>query len=72
MSHKRHCLGSAVIKIFFGLLKLELLYLKDFENMEQLKIELENYIHYYTHKQIKTKLKGMSPVNYRKYPLLVA
>ncbi|MRC87091.1 IS3 family transposase, partial [Bacillus thuringiensis] len=24
--------------------------------------ELETYIHYYNHKRIKTKLKGLSPV----------
>ncbi|MDR5048506.1 IS3 family transposase, partial [Bacillus thuringiensis] len=26
------------------------------------KQELETYIHYYNHKRIKTKLKGLSPV----------
>ena len=41
---------------FFGLLKSELLYLKEFDSMEHFKIELENYIHYYNHKRIKTKL----------------
>ncbi|PFU40912.1 hypothetical protein COK86_18185 [Bacillus cereus] len=29
-----------------------LLYLKKFESMEQFKIELDNYIHYYQHKRI--------------------
>ncbi|QPW46686.1 IS3 family transposase [Bacillus thuringiensis] len=72
MSRKGNCLDNAVIENFFGLLKSELLYLKDFESMDQLKIELENYIHYYNHKRIKAKLKGMSPVQYRTYPLLVA
>ncbi len=45
---------------FFGLLKSELLYLKEFESMEQFKQELETYslLH---HKRIKTKLKGLPP-----------
>ena len=65
MSRKGNCLDNAVMENFFGLLKSELLYLKEFESMEHFKLELENYIHYYNHKRIKAKLKGMSPVQYR-------
>ena len=72
MSRKGNCYDNAVIENFFGLLKSELLYLKEFESMEHFKIELENYIHYYNHKRIKGKLKGMSPVQYRNHSLLVA
>ncbi|EJR90866.1 hypothetical protein IKE_05674 [Bacillus cereus VD196] len=64
MSRKGNCLDNAVMENFFGLLKSELLYLKEFESMEQFKQELETYIHYYNHKRIKTKLKGLSPVQY--------
>jgi putative transposase len=65
MSRKGNCLDNAVIENFFGLLKSELLYLREFESMEQFKVELENYIYYYNHKRIKAKLNGMSPVQYR-------
>ena len=65
MSRKGNCFDNAVIENFFGLLKSELLYLKEFESMEHFKQELENYINYYNHKRIKAKLKGMSPVQYR-------
>lgn len=65
MSRKGNCLDNAVMENFFGLLKSELLYLKEFESMEHFKKELENYIHYYNHKRIKAKLKGLSPVQYR-------
>ncbi len=51
MSRKGKCLDNAVMENFFGLLKSELLYLKEFESMEHFKIELENYIHYYNHKK---------------------
>ena len=72
MSRKGNCLDNAVIENFFGLLKSELLYLKEFESMEHFKRELEDYIHYYNHKRIKTKLKGLPPVDYRVQSLLAA
>jgi putative transposase len=53
MSRKGNCLDNAVMESFFGLLKSELLYLKEFESMEHFKQELEDYIYYYTHKRIK-------------------
>lgn len=72
MSRKGNCLDNAVIENFFGLLKSELLYLKEFESMEHFKRELENYIYYYNHKRIKVKLKGMSPVQYRTHAQVAA
>lgn len=65
MSRKGNCLDNAVVENFFGLLKSELLYLREFESMDHFKVELEKYIYYYNHKRIKAKLKGMSPIQYR-------
>ncbi|QAV07620.1 IS3 family transposase [Bacillus vallismortis] len=65
MSRKGNCYDNAVIENFFGILKSEFLYLKEFESIEHLKQELELYIDYYNQKRIKAKLKGMSPVQYR-------
>lgn len=65
MSRKGNCLDNAAMESFFGVMKSELLYLNEFESMEHFKHELEDYIHYYNHKRIKAKLKGMSPVQYR-------
>lgn len=65
MSRKGNCLDNAVMENFFGLLKSELLYLRKFHSMEEFRIELEQYIDYYNNKRIKTKLKGLSPVQYR-------
>jgi len=65
MSRKGNCLDNAVIENFFGLLKSELLYLKNFSSFEQFRKELEDYIEYYNHKRIKSKLNGLSPVEYR-------
>ncbi len=65
MSRKGNCYDNAVIENFFGILKSEFLYLKEFESVEHFKLELEKYIKYYNHKRIKAKLKGMSPIQYR-------
>jgi len=72
MSRKGNCYDNAVIESFFGILKSELLYLKEFESIDHFKIELEKYINYYNHKRIKAKLKGMSPVQYRVHALKAA
>lgn len=65
MSRKGNCYDNAVIENFFGIMKSEFLYLKEFESVEHFKLELEKYIDYYNNKRIKAKLKGMSPVQYR-------
>ena len=65
MSRQGNCLDNSVIENFFGLLNSELLYLREFESIEEFKIELEKYIDYYNNKRIKSKLKGLSPVQYR-------
>lgn len=65
MSRKGNCLDNSIMENFFGLLKSELLYLREFDSIEEFKRELENYIDYYNNKRIKGKLKGMSPVQYR-------
>jgi putative transposase len=65
MSRKGNCLDNAVIENFFGILKTELLYLQDFENIEHFIQELHDYIYYYNNIRMKSKLKDLSPVEYR-------
>ena len=72
MSRKGNCLDNAVMENFFGLLKTELLYLREFDSLEEFRKELEKYIYYYNHHRIKGKLKGLSPVQYRIQSSLVA
>lgn len=72
MSRKGNCLDNAVMENFFGLLKSELLYLREFSSLEEFQIKLEKYIDYYNNKRIKSKLKGLSPVQYRIQSSLVA
>ena len=72
MSRKGNCLDNSVMENFFGLLKSELLYLKEFNSYEELIEEIHKYLNYYNNNRIKAKLKGMSPVEYREHSLLVA
>ncbi|MDQ0272208.1 transposase InsO family protein [Cytobacillus purgationiresistens] len=65
MSRKGNCYDNAVMENFFGILKSEFLYLREFESVEHFEEELRKYIHYYNNKRIKIKLKGLSPVQYR-------
>jgi len=64
MSRKGNCHDNSVMENFFGIMKSEFLYLKEFESVEQFKKELEFYMNYYNTKRIKAKLK-LSPVQYR-------
>lgn len=65
MSRKGNCLDNAVIENFFGLLKSEFFYSQNFDTIEEFIEELKIYIDYYNNKRIKSKLKGLSPVQYR-------
>src|SRR5262249_50072850 len=68
MSRKGNCLDNAAMESFFGTLKSEFFYLNRFATVEQLQRGLSQYIHYYNHQRIKTRLKGLSPVQYRTQP----
>ena len=65
MSRKGNCLDNAMMENFFGILKSELLYMRTFQSLAEFKQELIKYIDYYNNKRIKSKLKGLTPVQYR-------
>ena len=65
MSRKGNCLDNAIIENFFGTLKSELFYLKQWNSIEQLEKEINEYICYYNNDRISSFLKGMSPIKYR-------
>lgn len=68
MSRKGNCLDNSMMENFFGLMKKELLYVNQFESIDQFKVELQRYIKYYNNERIKLRLK-MSPVQYRTHYL---
>ena len=61
MSRKANCLDNAAMESFFGTLKCELFYINKFENIEDLKGALHDYIRYYNVDRIKMSLSGLSP-----------
>lgn len=65
MSRKGNCLDNAIIENFFGIIKSELFYLKNYHEIDELKQDIKNYIEYYNNDRIKLNLKGMSPIKYR-------
>ena len=71
MSRKGNCLDNAVMENWFGIMKTEFFYQKQFDDVQSFKRELKEYIHYYNHDRIKEKLKGLSPVNYRTQSLVL-
>lgn len=72
MSRKGNCHDNAVMESFFGTLKSECFYLTEHKNISELRMAIDEYIHYYNHERIKQKLKGLSPVEYRTQALIAA
>jgi putative transposase len=68
MSRKANCLDKALMESFFAILKSGFFYLNKFASVDELQAGLKKYIRYYNHDRIKTKLKGLSPVQYRTQP----
>lgn len=71
MSRKGNCLDNSPIENFFGVMKREMFYgyEYDFKSLDELEIAMDEYIDYYNNKRITTKLKGLTPVEYRNQSL---
>src|SRR5690625_2396039 len=65
MSRKANCADNASMENFFGILKQEMYYGEKLMSYDEFKHEIEKYIDYYNNERIKTKLSGLSPVQYR-------
>lgn len=64
MSRKGNCLDNAMMESYFGVMKQELLYVKQFPSIKAFNNELKAYVDYYNNERIKLRLKT-SPVRYR-------
>ncbi|WP_390885236.1 IS3 family transposase [Lactobacillus apis] len=68
MSRKGNSLDDGLMegysneKCFYG-------FEKQFKNLNELEDAIRNYIEYYNQKRIKIKLKGLTPIEYRKLVL---
>jgi hypothetical protein len=67
MSRRGNSPDNWMMESFFGILKSEMVYgrQKSYKTIDHLARAIESYIHYYNHRRIKLKLKGLSPVQYR-------
>lgn len=66
MSRKGNCLDNAAMESFFGRLKTECFYGREFNTREEIVNAVRDYWDYYNHRRIQLKLKGLSPIQYRK------
>ena len=71
MSRMSNSLDDGLMEGFCGMLKREIFYgfEKQFKNLTELEDAIRDYIEYYNQKRIKIKLKGLTPIEYRKLVL---
>lgn len=67
MSRKGNCMDNSIMESFFGIMKNEMYYghESEYENSEQFKRVVDEYIYYYNNERIKKKAGWMAPVKYR-------
>lgn len=72
MSRKGNSLDNGLMENFFGLLKTEIFYgFEDqFKTIDELIQAIEEYIYYYNNDRIKSRLKGLTPMEYRNQALI--
>lgn len=72
MSRKGNCLDNSPMENFFGIMKNEMFYGHEYKfvSLENLQKAMEEYIEYYNNERIVTRLKGLSPIQYRQQSLV--
>lgn len=65
LSKKGYPYDNAIAKATFKLIKTEFAFNRKFNNLEQLELELFNYINWYNNHRINVSLGYNTPVNYR-------
>ena len=70
MSRIGRCIDNGPIEGFLGIIKSEMYYLRKFDNFDELKLAIDNYIEFYNNKRLQKKLKGLSPIEYRAQTLV--
>lgn len=65
MSRVGRCIDNGPMESFWGTLKCEKYYLRKYQTFEQLKNDIEKYIHFYNYERLQKKLNGLSPMEFR-------
>ncbi len=68
MSKKGCSPDNSACEGFFGILKNEMFYERNWENisLNDFKVEIETYINWFRNERIKMSLGGLSPLDYRR------
>ena len=66
MSRVGRCIDNGPMEAFWGILKSEMYYLRQFSTYEELETAIHEFIHYYNYKRRQRRLQKMAPMNYRK------
>lgn len=66
MSKVGRCLDNTCIEGFFCTFKAEKYHLNQYETFEELKEDIDNYIHFYNHEGFQENLNNLTPMEYRK------
>jgi len=69
MSRKENCLDNSAMESFFGRLKTECFYRREFNTREEIVNVIRDYLDYNNHRLIQLKLKGANPIQYRRQSL---
>lgn len=72
MSRRGNSLDNGLMESFFGLLKTEIFYgfESQYKTIDDLIKSIEDYIYYYNDDRIKSRLKGLTPMEYRNQALI--
>lgn len=65
MSRKGNCLDNAIMESFFGRLKTEFFYRKQFKTLRLFRLQLGQYIKFYNNKRRTKALNYMTPIQFR-------
>lgn len=65
MSRVGHCIDNGPMESFWGTSKCEKYYLHTYQSFEDLKKDIDDYIHFYNYEQLQAKLNGLSPTEFR-------
>lgn len=70
MSRVGRCIDNGPIEGFWGIIKSEMYYLRKFDNFDELKLAIDNYIEFYNNRRFQKRLKDLSPIEYRTQTLV--
>ena len=66
MSEVGRCLDNAPMEGFFGIIKSERYHLKNYDNYEELKNDIDDYMNFYNNERLQKRLAKKCPNDYRK------